>query len=557
MVVGWHLAQSIHNSLVIDALLMALGIMVVLTISTVAMISYTNAGQSAAQSSAGGLRATQYAEAGLNAAYSTISYQLTLTGGNPSSANLLGCNGATGASDINGPSNCTTPSPELFCFTAGCTAGSDSSATVYGYFSGTNSQTFLGMSVPASTWVLVSTGYARNPEGTTTGKTEMATVKITPLSNGGVASVWNHIFITAPYDPNASPQTCSATFAGNNTDLTSPLYVIGNLCLTGQNIHIKQIAGGQAIDLQVGGKLVLGGSGDTVGYFSTKPATAINSGVVVNGCTTGAVTSATTSCTSGSYNYKVGTVDTFVQNSAPVENAADMLNDWKTFDPGPKHTCASGNNPYAPLADTVFDTASDEANSPSTEPNANGSSFELVPGSSYSCVSKSGASVGQLSWNNASSGAGAKTLTVNGSIFIDGNLTISQSATYTGTGIIEVHHSPATALSQWKAPQLQAPWRLRGEQLDAHLARRQNSSAAINFSGNTQTFQGSVWTQPSSLMTFGGNTETLEGPISIGGFGSGANNASFKPLPVIKNMPVGAPVPPNTSASVGSLVITK
>ena len=61
----------------------------------------------------------------------------------------------------------------------------------------------------------------------------------------------------------------------------------------------------------------------------------------------------------------------------PVENAADTLNDWKTFDPGPKHTCASGNNPYAPLADTAFDTASDEASSPSTEPNGNGSSFEL------------------------------------------------------------------------------------------------------------------------------------------------------------------------------------
>jgi len=545
------------------ALLMALGIMVVLTISTVAMISYTNAGQNAARSSAGALRATQYAEAGLNAAYSTISYQLTLTGGNPSSANLLGCNGASGASDTTGPSNCTTPSAQLFCFTAGCTAGSDGSATVYGFFSGTNAQTFLGMSVPASTWVLVSNGYARNPEGTTTGKTAMGTVKITPLSNGGVASVWNHIFITAPYDPNANPQTCSASFAGNNTDLTSPLDVIGNLCLTGQNIHIKKVAGGQAIDVQVGGKLVLSGSGDTVGDFSTNPATAITSGVVVNGCTTVSVTSATSSCTSGSFNYKVGTVDTFIQNDAPVENSADTLNDWKTFDPGPKHTCASGNNPYAPLADTVFDTASDEASSPSTEPNGNGSSFELVPGSSYSCVSKSGSSVGQLSWNNASSGAGAKTLTVNGSIFIDGNLTISQSATYTGTGIIEVAGTITFAgngttlcatspcsFSNWQG--------VSGNNSMLTLATLiQNSSAAINFSGNTQTFQGSVWTQPSSLMTFGGNTETLEGPISIGGFGSGANNATFKPLPVIKNMPVGAPVPPNTSASVGPLVITK
>jgi Tfp pilus assembly protein PilX len=543
------------------ALLMALGIMVVFTISTVAMISYTNAGQTAAQSSAGVLRATQYAEAGLNAAYSTISYQLTLTGGNPSSANLLGCNGASGASDTTGPSNCTTPSPKLFCFTSGCTAGSDGSATVYGYFSGTNAQTFLGMSVPASTWVLVSSGYARNPEGTTTGKEAIATVKITPLSNGGVASVWNHIFITAPYDPNANPQTCQATFAGNNTSLTSPMYVIGNLCFTGSNITLKTNAGGQAIDLQVGGKLVLG-SGDTVGDFSTNPATAINSGVVVNGCTTGAVTSATTSCTSGSYNYKVGTVDTFIQNDAPVENAADMLNDWKTFDPGPNHTCASGNNPNAPLADTAFDN--DTASNLANEPNKTGASFELVPSSSYSCVSKNGSSVGQLLWNSAGSGScGCGTLTVNGSIFFDGNLTISRSATYTGTGIIEVagtitFSGNSTTLcatnpcnfSNWQGNS--------GNTSMLTLATLiSNSATAVNFANNTQTFQGSLWTQPSSQMTFSGNNETVEGPISIGSFGSGSNNATFKPLPVIKNMPVGAPVPPNTSASVGPLVITK
>ena len=39
---------------------------------------------------------------------------------------------------------------------------------------------------------------------------------------------------------------------------------------------------------------------------------------------------------------------------------------------------------------------------------------------------------GQLSWNNRT-----KTLTITGSVFLDGNLTISQSGTYTGTGVIE------------------------------------------------------------------------------------------------------------------------
>jgi hypothetical protein len=376
----------------------------------------------------------------------------------------------------------------------------------------------------------------------------MATVKISPLSNGGVASVWNHIFITAPYDPNANPQTCQATFAGNNTTLTSPLYVIGNLCLTGQNIHINEVAGGQPIDVQIGGKLVLSGSGDSIGDYSTNPATPINSGVVVGGCTTGSVTSATSSCTSGSYRYAVKTTDTFVPNDAPAETPADIANDRQTFDPGPNHTCALGNNPYTRLDDSVFTAAS----------------FELVPAASYSCISKNGGqSVGQLSWNNASSGAGAKTLTVNGSIFIDGNLTISQTATYTGTGIIEVAGTitfvgNGTNLCATNPCNFNNWQGSSGNNSMLTLATLvTNNPTAINFTGNTQTFQGSIWTQPSSLMTFTGNTVKVEGPISIGGFGSGMNNASFQPLPVIKNMPVGAPVPPNTSASVGPLVTTK
>jgi hypothetical protein len=77
------------------------------------------------------------------------------------------------------------------------------------------------------------------------------------------------------------------------------------------------------------------------------------------------------------------------------------------------------------------------------------------------------------------------------------------------------------------------------------------------FTNNSQTFQGSLWTQPSSNMTFVKNGVTVEGPISIGSFDATFNNAAFKPLPVIKNMPTGAPIPPNTSATIGAMTVTK
>src|SRR5690242_7076078 len=126
------------------ALVMALGITVVLIIFVAGMISFTSSGGRAAQLSAGDVQARQYADAGLNSAYSMLNYQLTASNGNPAAANLLGCNGATGASDTNGPSNCTTPSPEIICITAssGCTAGSAGSVSVYGYYSGTNPTTY-------------------------------------------------------------------------------------------------------------------------------------------------------------------------------------------------------------------------------------------------------------------------------------------------------------------------------------------------------------------------------------------------------------------------------
>jgi hypothetical protein len=85
------------------------------------------------------------------------------------------------------------------------------------------------------------------------------------------------------------------------------------------------------------------------------------------------------------------------------------------------------------------------------------------------------------------------------------------------------------------------------------LAPLASSANALTLSSNNEVFQGSVWTQPSSTVSFLGNNIVVEGPMSIGSLGAGANNASLKPLPVIKNMPVGAPLPPNTGVTIGPM----
>jgi Tfp pilus assembly protein PilX len=522
------------------ALVLALGILIVLGIIVTAGVTYTTSNTRASGKSAARTQAREYAETAVNNAVSVLQRQISVSG-NPSSANLLGCAGANGTTtDTTPPSNCTSPTPITVCFVTGstCTAGAANTATAYGFYSGTNAQTFLGRTVPASTWLIVATGYAYDPAiSGPASQTTYTQIKVSSLNSGDVAAVWNHVFLTSPLVPNV----CQTNISGNNLIIDVPLFVIGNLCITGSNDFIKEV--GQAVDLSVGGKLSMNGPNAQIGASSTVP---ITSGVVVGGCTSGAVTTATTACNSTNYRYYVKNLNTFDAQDAPGETTADITSDYATFDPGPKHACKSGTSP-AGLASSVFDS--------DTTYNDNAGTFELTPSSSYDCQSASagGASVGELKWDNTT-----KKLTVNGSIFIDGNLTISQSLTYTGTAIIEVagtvtiNGNGTTVCATSPCDYTLTGW--QGSSTNTSmltLAPLLGSTTSFTFAGNTQSFQGSLWTQPSSNINVIGNSVTIEGPMAIGSI-TNSNNVNMKPLPVIKNMPVGAPLPPNTGVTLGT-----
>jgi hypothetical protein len=80
-----------------------------------------------------------------------------------------------------------------------------------------------------------------------------------------------------------------------------------------------------------------------------------------------------------------------------------------------------------------------------------------------------------------------------------------------------------------------------------------NNAKAIDWEGNSGTFMGSFWCSPTSTLYYGGNSPTTIGPVSVGSMNIIGNSFKFKPLPIIKNMPVGAPVPPNVSATISPL----
>jgi Tfp pilus assembly protein PilX len=527
------------------ALVVALGITIVLGILVASMITYTSSSQRSAQKSSADVQATHYAESALASAYSIIVKENSTLNGNPTKAFLLGCAGATSATDVNGPSNCTGSSlqPQTVCITTTtCTAGTDGTASIYGFFSGANPANFPAgcttgasgcVTVPASTWLLTATGYARNPAGLIDGKSTTAQVTISPLSAGFVASVWNHMFVTSPL----TPGVCSLDFSGNNITANVPIYVIGNLCLGGSTINES---GGNKVDVMVGGYLYL--NGGNVG--GTAP---ITSGVAAGGCTSSKTGATTSSCTNGSWNFHVQTVDDFIARDAPEQSGTDIAKDYASFDPGPKHACAAGGT----LAATVFESAG------STVWDNTAGTFNLTPNSNYTCASANGAPNGELSWNNTT-----KVLTVTGSVFIDGSVTVTQSLTYTSVGILEFagtlqvtgNGTHICAISTCSFTNWQGS---SGNNQMLTFASLLSNATAVTFVNNTQIFQGSLWTQPSSNVSFVFNGDSIQGPISIGSIDTTKNNANFQPLPVIKNMPTGAPVPPNTSASVGPLITTK
>ena len=87
---------------------MALGVLIVLGITVASTIGYTTANTRSTALTQGRDSATVYSESGVNYAVGVLAQQIA-SSNDPSAANLLGCNGASGPSDTVGPSNCTTP----------------------------------------------------------------------------------------------------------------------------------------------------------------------------------------------------------------------------------------------------------------------------------------------------------------------------------------------------------------------------------------------------------------------------------------------------------------
>jgi hypothetical protein len=263
-------------------------------------------------------------------------------------------------------------------------------------------------------WALTSIGTKHNPTGGSLPVTRKITVSVRvrpktmqPTSN----PAWNYIIATRTSTPKGCDQSLN-----NSVNIQSPMYVLGNLCLNTPS----QVSGGP---LQVKGSVTL-----DVNTNIGSSGAPLNELHVANGCS-----------------YKTGT---YVSPCTPTQKVwstvvdanpitldlptADFASWYVNAAPGPRQACTtqSGTVP-------VFDN-----NTTWDAPNGSVPGvFNLTPPSSdYSCVVQGGNGTvyGQLSWDHT-----AKTLTVAGTIFIDGSVTVNYGfqnvpIKYQGTGTIYV-----------------------------------------------------------------------------------------------------------------------
>lgn len=499
------------------ALILALGTMVVLSISVTTMIIYTTSVQRTSSISSAQQRAYALAEAGVNNAMAL------LYGPNANAASpvLLGC-----LKHPQNPNNSTTPCADLTVVTAEGTA----------YYHGVYTQ---GQGNTGS-WTITSYGDVANPSGKAHVKrTITAAVLITSGGQSNNISVWNYVYSTAPQGSG-----CEVDLNGDHVSVNVPLYVTGDLCLSGDHAEIREDKnnGGQAVDVRVVGTLTMSGNHATVGT-SGNPLT---SGWVGVGCNT-SVGGATHPCTSAD-DWWVSQTDTPLTATPPT---TDFPGWYANASPGPGHVCDPALTP-SPNLTAVTNKFDNDATM-----NGTNTAFDITPkNSDYNCVT----ATGTLSWNHTT-----QNLTIKGTIFFDGNVTATADhAKYHGKASIYVNGSlllnnnntsiRAGCPASPAAPTRECGWGDSAKDWDPNsdmllFVANKQSGTAIDMNVDHSEFQGDLYCTPGSTAAISGDHTKIEGGIICGKFTWG-DHTKIVPMPTISNLPPGAPLPPNAPATI-------
>jgi hypothetical protein len=487
------------------ALVMALGMLAVLTVVATTLITYTTSNARTARYSDTKQKAYAGAEAGINSAVAMLG---------------LATNNALDPCLLHPPTNpsgytCTSHTAFQTTYDGG---------TVSWY--GTLDQT-------QQLWSLTATASFPNPTGpggSAITRTLHATVPITANQNDpSNTAIWNYIIATKT----SNSTTCDVTLA-NSVIVDEPLYVAGNLCMN-NTAQVLQPSSTTPVKLIVLGKLIQMSPQNSIGTLAQP----IHEANVGGGCGT-LVTLSTHTCAVADKVFASTLVNTASPIALPV---VDDTNAYLSAKPGPRNPCSntSGTPPTWDNDSTLNLTTYPNGSVPTA--------FNLTPGTNYTCQSTDGSGniVGQLDWNNAT-----KTLTIKGKMYIDGSVysdngvinQYSGSATLYLSGTFSVTNATKFCGSTGGATCNFSTW-VPNSNLLIVVAHGDNGSGYSVAMANSTKWQGGFYATRGIDL---GQSSIVEGPMFTTGLNMG-NSVTVKPLPAITNLPLGAPLAPNVHAA--------
>ncbi len=403
------------------------------------------------------------------------------------------------------------------------------------------------LNLSTATWAITSTGTIANPTGAVGDVTRTLTAKVPvtptytqPLNN----PVWNYIFSTR-----TGTGGCDQTL-NNNVGGGTRLYIAGNLCLSNN----------AAIDtspLIVHGKLWLDQGQTRVGTAQNRVETYVGQGCK-KGNNLPAVIHPCPGDSEEVYSKLAGSGNPGVNTNPPLMAApvVDWLTWYEDSMPGPVTPCTSTNGASTGAVAT-FDNNGVRDNSVSTV-------YNLTPATSYTCRvgparSPSGCApppapegstectsypVGELSWN-----ATTRLLTVYGTIYLDGSA-------YVGNGLVNQYNGVATI---YLSGTLYVNGKLCGgvsgsacdfanwdpnKELLTFVAGQTSpggtNKPAAGYSVeliNNAEIQGGLYASAAILL---GNTAKTDGPM-VASYVTMSNNVVGSDFPIITTVPVGMP----------------
>jgi hypothetical protein len=497
------------------ALPLALGILVVTAIMLTTLIDYTASNSHHAGRSKANDAAYALAEAGMNDAASILSTNKA--------------DGTTWALDgtaLTGTQTC--PDSTTTCLKVTYSNGT-------AYFTGTFNQN-------ASLWTVTSWGQVRNPALPPPGIVQRrvkATMQIAadPSQQANVAA-FNYIFATQ------SSSGCDINL-GQGVTVDYSIYSAGNLCLANTAV-IQKPTSGDAVNVYALKTLILQSPQNYVGT-STTPVDSVH--------TTGVGTAL--GSTHAPWTCSGDKVCATTNDSSPTAlisptSSSNWSNYYNTAQPGPYNNCTSSSGTPPPFGNQgTLNLAT----------NGSQGTFNLTPSSAYSCVVTDvrGNVLGKIAWTPGSPG----TLSVDGVIYCDCSMTMGNGAVnlYTGMATLYLTGTFVMTGSQTRLCVTQSGTDCnfsgifgQGSQTNMLIiaaAGNDGNGYSMTFSQGTE-FQGGLIALHNINI---GQSSAFQGAIIAPSVSIG-QSAIVKPLPVLQNLPLGAPGNPTTHATVQPPYVT-